>query len=133
MRESFDTANKFIAFAIKRWLYIWEMDLAARDKAVAASLLGKDEASKQSEARHNVKPMLDDLKAGTIEKDILDKLERIVKLMQERYVAIMIVTIKTITIRIITINIITIAAVTIAIAVTITVSITTACRVVYAC
>lgn len=85
-RESFESAAKFIMFAIKRWLYIWETDLAARDKSVAASLLGKDEASKHSEARHNVKPMIDDLKAGKLEKDILDKLERIIRLMQERYV-----------------------------------------------
>jgi pre-mRNA-splicing factor 18 len=75
---------RWIGFALKRWLHLWERDLAARPTAVAAGVLGQQEAAKHSQTRQYLRPLFAGLKKRTLESDIVEMVAKILGLAQER-------------------------------------------------
>ena len=83
-RADFDCAEKYILFVLKRWLYLWETELAQRPAEQAASVLGKQELMKCKETRQNLLPLFKDLKARQAIPEVAEHLERLLILAQQR-------------------------------------------------
>lgn len=83
-RSEFQTSGEYAVFAVKRLVYIWETELGKRDVAEVKSPEGIQATATFDIVKKDVKPFYEDVRSGTIDKDLLHLIDRMLQQMQER-------------------------------------------------